>query len=211
MPRTLEYLNGSPQGMLRQIILVQISIAFFAVFLIIATAKPNQYRSKTRASAPFSSPDTNPYTIFTASDHAPSLLAFVYSIWCGSTRPSIILFTSSEQTVMDVREGLRELSEIAIDGQHHYHHHHHAITIIPTGVHKDNSQSLWKAALAESIDEVVVWIDPQVRIANAHLLAQLPRLVHQEGGRWGICTSETICTILGLNTTAALSFYRNFS
>lgn len=62
------------------------------------------------------------------------------------------------------------------------------------------SRLIYQWITTSNNNNIVVWMDPSSSIVSGYLIHHLSSIVLEHQGFWSICPSETVCTILGVDT-----------
>ncbi|KAI9491373.1 hypothetical protein BDB00DRAFT_833357 [Zychaea mexicana] len=226
MPLGVHYLISSPGNLLRQILAIQVIMAFSACFLIFITTNTAVYRD---ASVYYSERQSTPITIILSAKAFDSI-AFIQqthrllpSNGHQPPRPRIAIYTTNVSD--DDGQMLLDVSEDMTAQQQQLGDNSDAVPMETAGsvTTAGCSRSLLVKVLETIItkkqydDGIVLWIDPTVTLANAHLLRELPSLVLQNNNNAGIwapksnsvlapekppsCSSGTLPRIVGFDAS----------
>ncbi|KAI7880061.1 hypothetical protein K492DRAFT_226416 [Lichtheimia hyalospora FSU 10163] len=195
MPLTTRYLTATPHDVVRHILICQIAIAFITCFLTIISIHSSLYRV---ASSPLTTRrqltavtplDESPCVIVTATDNPIILKSFFSTMSMDiQQRPSIIAYTGdiSNGDRDDMQHIMKKDDLIVMRQEKQYvDHFYHLIDQLITNNPNSN---------------FIVWIDPSSSIVSGYLIHHLSSIIHEHDGYWSICQSETVCTILGVDT-----------
>ncbi|CDH57386.1 predicted protein [Lichtheimia corymbifera JMRC:FSU:9682] len=191
MPLTTRYLTATPHDVVRQILICQMAVAFITCFLTILTIHSSLYRVASSPLTALSSSRVEPprCVIVTATDNPLILKSFFSTMSMDmQQRPSIIAYTTDNirSADKDDLEHVMRRDDVLVTQGDEQQYVDHFSTLIYHQLSTNNN--------------IVVWMDPSSSIVSGYLIHHLCSIVLEHHGFWSICPSETVCTILGVDT-----------
>lgn len=190
MPLTTRYLTAAPHDVVRHILTCQIAVAFLTCFLTIITIHSSLYRVAS-SSSPLAvrHQALSPCVIVTATDNPLVLKSFFATMSMDiQQRPPIIAYTSN-------------ISHVTRDDLHHVMSKDDQLVVTQQEEYVDHFYSLMDRLMNTTSINNIVWMDPSSSIVSRYLMQHLCSIMDDEhDGLWSICQSETVCTMLGVDT-----------
>lgn len=187
MPLTTRYLTAAPHDVVRHILTCQIAVAFLTCFLTIITIHSSLYRV---ASSPLKvrHQALSPCVIVTATDNPLVLKSFFATMSMDiQQRPPIIAYTSN-------------ISHVNRDDLQHVMSKDDQLVVAQQEEYVDHFYSLMDQLMNTTNINNIVWMDPSSSIVSRYLIQHLCSIMDEHDGLWSICQSETVCTMLGVDT-----------